>query len=62
MAEIALPPWPHNVWIAASLDQGQLEKEVLAWARARNQARKTVQWTFSYANAGTRKTQKQVIS
>ena len=32
-------------------DQGQLEKEVLAWARARNQARKTVQWTFTQTRA-----------
>jgi len=32
-------------------DQGQLEKEVLAWARARTQARKTVQWTFTQTRA-----------
>ena len=28
-------------------DQATLEREVRAWAHARNQARKTVQWTFT---------------
>jgi hypothetical protein len=32
-------------------DQATLEKEVLAWTRARNQARKTVQWTFTQTQA-----------
>jgi DDE superfamily endonuclease len=32
-------------------NQTLLEKEVLAWARARNRARKTVQWTFTQPRA-----------
>jgi DDE superfamily endonuclease len=32
-------------------DQVLLEKEVLAWVRARNHARKTVQWTFTQTRA-----------
>ena len=32
-------------------DQARLEQEVLAWARARNHARKTVQWTFTQTRA-----------
>jgi hypothetical protein len=32
-------------------DRATLEQEVLAWTRARNQARKTVQWTFTQTRA-----------
>lgn len=32
-------------------DQTTLEQEVLAWTRARNRARKTVQWTFTQTRA-----------
>ena len=32
-------------------DQALLEKEVWAWARARNHARKTGQWTFTQTRA-----------
>jgi hypothetical protein len=32
-------------------DQATLEREVRAWAHARNQARKTVQWTFTQTRA-----------
>jgi hypothetical protein len=32
-------------------DQATLEREVCAWAHARNQARKTVQWTFTQTRA-----------
>jgi DDE superfamily endonuclease len=51
MAEIEFAALAKQCLDRRIADQPRLEREVLAWTRSRNQARKTVNWTFTQTAA-----------